>query len=81
MRIELRYRPDEQFCKPTLSKSKKVTNLALKVKRKKISPCQEGRHEAGQTSASNYEYTVEVLGVIERCFIFEGIHACLECAL
>ncbi len=39
----MRFRPEDQYCKPSIARSNKTSNLLLKVKRK----CRKSKIEAG----------------------------------
>ena len=62
-RLELRFRPEDHFCKPAVARMKTVTNIVLKVKRHK---------RKGSNGGTDWEYTAEVLGTVTKCFEFTG---------
>lgn len=62
-RLELRFRPEDHFCKPAVARMKTVTNIVLKVKRHK---------RKGSNGGTDWEYTAEVMGTVTKCFEFTG---------
>ena len=60
-RLSVNWRPDDAFCKPAFGERISTTNLLMKVKRR---PKKE--------DSSKYEYQVEVLGIIDTAYRFNG---------
>ena len=52
----MRFRPDDHYCKPTVARAKKVSNLVLKVKRKR-------RPKAGDTTGNGADQEAEAMEV------------------
>lgn len=88
----MRFRPEDQYCKPTIARANKTSNLVLKVKRrhKKVKNESdavardsgrgeaESRKEIGQRGEENdgrkeYEYSMELLGIVNTTYQFPGI--------
>ena len=57
-RLELHFRPDDPFCKPSVSTEKTCGNLLVKVRRE-------------AESSDGLQYQLEVLGVVEMLYLFD----------
>ena len=68
-RLEFRFRPQDNLCKPAFAKPGKVTNLVLKIRKKKTITAQDTNFHSTPPS---FEYSVSVLGVVETLFEFPG---------
>ena len=104
----MRFRPEDQYCKPSIARSNKTSNLVLKVKRRRTKAKieesvaadpgkevgekgKEGDEEAmqvdkgeeetaqdeGNGGQREYEYSVELLGVVNTTYQFSGM--CYMC--
>lgn len=66
--MELRFRPDDRYCKPAIAREEKVTNLMLRVRRRRrqrgCEGCKDGREDS--------EYSVELLGIANKLLHFPG---------
>ncbi|XP_005092805.1 general transcription factor 3C polypeptide 5 [Aplysia californica] len=62
-RLEVNFRPEDPFCKPTVSTNKKCSNLLIKVRRRKAT--------GSTTSSDGFEYMIEVLGIVDLVFFFD----------
>lgn len=86
--LELKLRPEDAYCRPAVAREKKVTNLILRVKRKK----REGGHSSGASHPSSstveqkdedgersggHGYCAEVLGLVNTSFEFPGKYSVL----
>ena len=92
-RLEVKLRPEDIYCKPVFSRATKVSNLVLRVKKRRRRTMgrgedggvREGEEEGGQTllatpgemmqegeSQTEYEYSAEVLGVVNTSYTFSG---------
>ena len=86
-RLEMRFRPDDQYCTPTVARAEKVSNLILKVKRRKKKSVSisngvtkgdvnsmDVEGEAGRSDGGEevYDYSAELLGVVNTSFRFPG---------
>ena len=90
-------RPEDIYCKPVFSRATKVSNLVLRVKKRRRRTLgrgedggvregeREGEREGGQTllatpgemmqegePKTEYEYSAEVLGVVNTSYTFSG---------
>ena len=83
-KLDLRFRPNDIYCKPACGVNRKTAGLLLRVRRRKRQPshdlnrltAQSGTHGDGETEASQndgYEYKVDVLGTVTTAIKFEGI--------
>ncbi len=66
--LEMRYRPEDRYCKPTVAREEKVTNLVLKVRRRKA--------QTDDGAERKHEYSVELLGIANENYHFPGISPC-----
>ncbi|KAK2155681.1 hypothetical protein LSH36_233g01012 [Paralvinella palmiformis] len=66
-RLELRYRPDDIYCKPTCANKYSTASLLLKVRRvKKDSRLQSSGH-------TEYEYSGDVIGIVDGVYKFTNL--------
>ena len=65
-RLEVRYRSDDLFCKPTVGRMKKASDLVLKIKRRRV------KEIIDEVEETVWEYTAELVGIIETRFEFTG---------
>lgn len=72
-KLEVKFRPDDQFCKPAISKTIRRSSLILKVKRKKRKEAFSALSKS-ETSDENvkYDYAVELMGVANKTYQFTG---------
>lgn len=100
-RLEAKFRPEDQFCKPAVARANKTSNLVLKVKRKRRLKVSEGgaswggrengedmlgggdqpalgeaSRSEGEGGKEEYDYSAELLGVVNTTFQFQGTHTC-----
>lgn len=68
--LEVRLRPEDRFCKPALAQSVPVTNMVLRVRRRKQR--KNGGEEDGRREGS--ECRVDILGMVKQSYEFSGIH-------
>lgn len=69
--LEVRLRPEDKFCKPAQARSVPVTNLVLRVRRRRRRVSEgEGPVEGDGSQAS--VCNVEVLGLVKQNFEFTG---------
>merc|ERR1719220_327061 len=57
-RLELRFRPDDVFCKPTCGEKHAGSSFLVKVKKKKLKPGREATNKPAE------KHTVEVYGAV-----------------
>lgn len=62
--LEMRFRPEDRYCKPAVAREEKVTSLVLKVKRRKA----KSDDGVGRID----EYSVELLGIANKNYHFPG---------
>jgi hypothetical protein len=72
--LELRFRPSDRYCAPALSKTTVVSNLVLKVKRRRKASSHSVTTEPG-TKQVQYEYSAELMGICNKTYIFAGMYA------
>jgi len=65
-RMELRFRPEDVFCKPTCGEKHSGSSFLVKVKRKKLKPGKD-------TSKPAIKHTVEVEGAVTDCYRFNNL--------
>ena len=70
VRIELRFRPDDPFCKPTHGEQTQTANLLLKVVRK--------TRRNLTTKEEEITYHVELEGVVQKTYKFLGKKVVLQ---
>ena len=70
VKLALRFRPDDPFSKPAFAVQQPAKKLLLKVKRKKKRQT-EAEEDNGEDVDSDVK--VEVLGIIDTFFHFQGI--------
>ena len=82
----MRFRPEDQYCKPAVARSKKSSYLVLKVKRRRRLKRQIDRDSDSETPAAQegsgadrlegkdegYDYSAELLGVANTVYTFSG---------
>lgn len=68
-RLELRFRPEDNLCKPAFAKPEKVTNLVFKIRKRRI---QQSSDMNQPTAQPLFEYAVSVLGIVDTQFEFTG---------
>ena len=88
-RLEVKLRPEDIYCKPVFSRATKVSNLVLRVKKRRRRTVDGGggEGEGGQTllatpdeimqqgePKADYEYSAEVLGVVNTSYTFSGTY-------
>ena len=74
-RLELRFRPDDIYCKPAIGRPSKTCCLALKIKRKKDQPeSMSIEHD----EVEEYKYSAEILGLVDTIFEFSGQCICYD---
>ena len=87
-RIELRFRPDDPYCKPLCGNLYQTNNLLVRVKRRyrkpktktvkdgeKVEALTAGNDDGAEDSddvLKDVEYKSEVLGVVESTYRFTG---------
>eukprot|EP00731_Ephydatia_muelleri_P038293 Em0708g6a len=69
-RLELRFRPEDNLCKPAFAKPEKVTNLVFKIRKRRI---QQSSDMNQPTAQPLFEYAVSVLGIVDTQFEFTGL--------
>lgn len=92
-RLEARLRPEDTYCKPVFARTNKVSNLVLRVKRRRRKRTveeegedkAEGEGERCLTTSGgmmlqgdlkpDYEYSAEVVGVVNTSYAFPGAHS------
>ena len=74
-RLELRFRPDDIYCKPAIGRPSKTCCLALKIKRKKDQP---ESMSIEQDEVEEYKYSAEILGLVDTIFEFSGQCICYD---
>ncbi len=62
----MRFRPEDRYCKPALAREDKVTNLVLRVRRR--------RRQGESNGGGDYEYSTELMGIANKSFHFPGSH-------
>lgn len=81
-RLEVRFRPSDQYCTPAFSKTTVGSNLVLKVKRRRVVPPTDsalmGVEEeiTGETPCDSkvvYEYSADLMGICNKTYQFTGI--------
>lgn len=78
--LEVRLRPEDRYCKPALARCVPVTNIVLRVQRRRHKKSESGRREEGtgqKNGARGPECQVEVLGLVKVNFEFTG--TCATC--
>jgi general transcription factor 3C polypeptide 5 (transcription factor C subunit 1) len=76
--LEARLRPEDKYCKPALARSVPVTNMVLRVRRRRWKKCKgggEGEEEGEDQSVrvGGPGCHVEVLGLVKQNFEFTGM--------
>lgn len=71
-RLELRFRPDDSYCKPAIARQSKPCCLALKIKRRKKREQPLGSNGRNESDNNVYEYSAELLGTVNMQFDFIG---------
>jgi len=66
-RMELRFRPDDVFCKPTCGEKHAGSSFLVKVKKKKLKPGREATNKPAE------KHTVEVDGAVTDCYRFNNL--------
>lgn len=91
-RLEARLRLEDTYCKPVFARTNKVSNLVLRVKRRRRKRTTEegedkakGEGERCLTTSGgvmlqgdpkpDYEYSAEVVGVVNTSYSFPGAHS------
>lgn len=78
--LEARLRPEDKYCKPALARCVPVTNIVLRVRRRRHKGVRDGgrvgvmEEEEGQDGKSGPECQVEVLGLVKTNFEFTGTY-------
>jgi len=67
-RLELRFRPDDIYCKPTCGERHSCPSFVIRVKRKRLKA-----HLRGKSDKPEYINTTENLGMITSCFRFSNL--------
>ncbi|CAG5131466.1 unnamed protein product, partial [Candidula unifasciata] len=71
LKLELTFRPNDPYCKPTLGSYNPTRNLLLKIRRRlKVT---EGTSACSSSSEDTFEYQVEVVGIVDRVYIFDKL--------
>ena len=92
-RLEVKLRPENIYCKPVFSRATKVSNLVLRVKKRRRRTVRRevdgGGREGGEGQTllatpgemmqqgepkADYEYSAEVLGVVNTSYTFSGTY-------
>ena len=73
--LELRFRPEDRYCRSAVARLCPVTNLVLRVRRRKRKNGVGEREGEGREreEEEEEECSVEVLGVVKNSFEFEGV--------
>lgn len=71
-KLELRFRPQDPYCKPAYGTMNKVSSLLLKVKRRRKSNPADSHILDGGDDSNAFEYKVEILGIITSSYKFQG---------
>lgn len=72
--MELTFRPNDPYCKPTLGSYNPTRNLLLKVRRR--AKVTQGAAACSTSSGDAFEYQVEVVGIVDRVYVFDS--KCVE---
>ena len=68
----MRFRPDDQYCKPALSKTVTGSYLILKIRRKKADGNTLSEScDLGSTKV-DFEYSAELMGISNKMYQFSG---------
>jgi len=70
-RLELRFRPDDVFCKPTCGEKHVDTSILIRVKKKKLKPGRENITRANNKPQEKFEVNVE--GLVTDCYKFSNL--------
>ncbi|XP_025114194.1 general transcription factor 3C polypeptide 5-like [Pomacea canaliculata] len=72
-KLELRFRPQDPYCKPAYGTMNKVSSLLLKVKRRRKSNPADSHILDGGDDSNAFEYKVEILGIITSSYKFQAM--------
>lgn len=64
----MKFRPEDRYCKSTIAREEQVTNLVLRVRRRKAK-------SGGEEARRNKEYAVDLLGVANKNYHFPGTYS------
>jgi len=64
-RLELRFRTDDVYCKPTCGERHQCSSFVIKVERKKLKP--------GIVDKPEYIHTTKLVGLVTSCFRFSNL--------
>jgi len=67
-RLELRFRPDDVYCKPTCGERHTCSSFVVRVKRKRLKA-----HLRGKSEKPEYINSTENLGMITSCYRFNNL--------
>lgn len=70
-KFEVKFRPDDRFCKPAVSRTVCGTSLILKVKRRKERDTSALCNSETMENVKS-EYSVELMGVANKIYQFSG---------
>lgn len=65
-RLELRFRPEDVFCKPTCADRFRTTNLLMRVVRKRVK--QKQAAECSTDAKMEFSLHAEILGVVDTTY-------------
>ena len=76
-KVELKFRPSDQYCKPAVSKAVVGSNLVLKVKRRKNGlESDKSSTTEGKEKGVDFHYSVELIGICNKTYQFTGTQLC-----
>ena len=75
----MRFRPEDCYSKPAVARKSRVSNLVLKVKRRKRRKEVGAETVEGGGGESEYQYSAELLGVVNSSYQFPGVFIFLSC--
>ncbi|BFZ20480.1 hypothetical protein BsWGS_23519 [Bradybaena similaris] len=71
LKMELTFRPNDPYSKPTLGSYNPTKNLLLKIRRRvKVT---QGAATCSTSSGDAFEYQVEVIGIVDRVYVFDKL--------
>jgi len=64
--LEARFRPEDRYSKPAIAKDHRVTNLVLRVRRRRKA------QPSSDPGEGEFEYSTQLLGIANTEFTFPG---------
>uniref|UniRef100_A0A0B6YA37 Transcription factor IIIC subunit 5 HTH domain-containing protein n=1 Tax=Arion vulgaris TaxID=1028688 RepID=A0A0B6YA37_9EUPU len=71
LKLELSFRPNDPYCKPTIGSFTNTKNLLLKIRRRR--KVVQDEPQDSSYKGDGFEYQIEVIGTVDKMYIFDKL--------